>query len=187
MRHAAARIQVSARAIAGRDRAPRRDLRRGWESHIVVKENAMTRGVLERWRWVWCAAVGALLGGAAGCAGAGNDPEVPETPRAGPILAAGTHRIASSEAFTAFAVGARLDQAQRISVARTLALYLENDASLQATAEGTEQLSSMHKQLLGDTVAQLRARLPEASWDAFTRSGLLPEAAAVGASDGRRP
>jgi hypothetical protein len=49
------------------------------------------------------------------------------------------------------------------------------------------ELSSMHKQLLGDTVAHLRAQLPEPSWDAFTRSGLLPEAASVGASDGRRP
>lgn len=147
----------------------------------------MTRGVLGGWKCACGLVAGALLVGAAGCAGAGNDPEVPETPRAGPILAAGTHRIARAEAFTAFADGARLDPAQRISVARTLALYFENDASLQATAEGTEQLSSMHKQLLGDTVAHLRAQLPESSWDAFTRSGLLPEAASVGTSDGRRP
>jgi hypothetical protein len=147
----------------------------------------MTRSMLEGWKWACCAAVGALLGAIAGCAGAGNDPEVPETPRAGPLLAAGTHRIAGSEAFTAFADGARLDRTQRISVARTLALYLENDASLQATANDMEQQSAMHKQLLGDTVAHLRAQLPASSWDAFARSGLLPEAASVGAGDGRRP
>lgn len=147
----------------------------------------MTRSVLERWGWVYRAAACALLGGAAGCAGAGNDPEVPETPRAGPILAAGTHRIARSEAFTAFADGARLDPTQRIAVARTLALYFENDASLQATANGTDPLSSMHKQLLGDTVAHLRAQLPESSWDAFTRSGLLPDVVPSVTPDRRLP
>jgi len=142
----------------------------------------MTRGVPGRRKWACCVIVGALLGGAAGC-GSG-EPEVPDTPRAGPILTAATHRVARSEAFIAFADGARLDRARRISVARTLALHLENDASIQATAKGSEQLRSMRQQLLGDTVAHLRIQLPEASWDAFTRSGLLPELAA-GASDGR--
>jgi len=137
----------------------------------------MTRGALD-WKWACCVAIGALLGGVAGCAG--NDPEVF---RAGPTLTADTRRIVGSAVFLAFADEAHLDKTQRISVARTLALHAENAASIQVTAKGPEQLSSMHQQLLGDTVAHLRSQLPESSWDAFTRSGLLPAVAPVGTND----
>jgi hypothetical protein len=37
--------------------------------------------------------------------------------------------------------------------------------------------------LLGDTVAHLRSQMPASSWDAFTRSGLLPDVAPVGTND----
>jgi hypothetical protein len=137
-------------------------------------EKAMTRGTYEWRQWAYCVVISALLGGAAACAG--NEPEVP---RAGPVLRADTNRIAGSEAFLAFADAAHLDQTQRIWVARTLALHAENAASLQMTALGPEQLSSMRQQLVQDTVAHLRNQLPVSSWDAFTRSGLLPEVAAM--------
>jgi hypothetical protein len=108
-------------------------------------------------------------------------------PRAGPLLTADTHRIARSGAFTAFADRAHLDKTQRILVARTLALHSENDASIRVAAKGPEQLGTMHQQLLGDTAAHLRVQIPQSSWDAFNRSGLLPEQPLASASNGRNP
>lgn len=143
----------------------------------------MTRGVFEGRRWARGVAFGALLGAAAGCAR--TDAEAPDVPRAGPMLTAATHRVSETGAFVAFADHARLGRAQRTSVARTLALHHENEASLQATARDPEQLRAMEQQLLGDTVAHLRTQLSASSWDIFTRSGLLPEVAPVIENEGR--
>lgn len=146
-------------------------------------EDAMTESALDRWKWAHCFVFGALLGSIVGCAG--NEPELPDVPRAGPILTIATHRIAKSEAFVAFADSVSLDTTQRIRLARTLALHFKNEESIQVTAKRPEQLNAAHRQLLGDTVAHLRTQIPESAWDAFTRSGLLPEVASVGMSDGR--
>ena len=100
------------------------------------------------------------------------------------MLANDTHRIAESEAFIGFADAAHLGRAQRILVARTLALHFENDASIHVTAKTPEQASSMRHQLLGDTMAHLQIQIPEFSWDSFIQSGLLPEVA-VSSINGR--
>jgi len=118
--------------------------------------------------WVCGALLSALVGGAA-CSHDNLD-----VPNAGPVLSADTQRIYESQKFVAFADSAHLDRARRIEVARTLALYGENEASLRATSRGSE-LDDMHQQLLRDTVAHVRAQIPDSAWDAFTRSGLLPE------------
>lgn len=121
------------------------------------------------WRtWLCGVALGALVG-----AGACSHENI-DVPNAGPVLSGDTQRIYESQKFVAFADAAHLDRAQRIQVARTLALYGENEESLRATAKSPADLSDMHRQLVGDTVAHLRLQMPASAWDAFTQSGLLP-------------
>lgn len=123
-----------------------------------------------RWKtWTCCLAVAALFGGAGGCSHTDLD-----VPNAGPALAADTQRIYESEAFTAFAKSAHLSQSQGVLVARTLALYGENEDSIRVTAKSPANLNDMHRQLVGDTVAHLQLQIPPSAWDAFTQSGLLP-------------
>lgn len=115
--------------------------------------------------------VGALLGGIEACSHTDLD-----VPNAGPVLAADTQRIYESQAFIAFANEAHLSPTQGILVARTLALYGENDASARETAKTPQDLASVHAQLLRDTVVQIRIEMPASAWDGFTQSGLLSEA-----------
>lgn len=117
---------------------------------------------------VVCGILSALV-----CGGCSHDNI--DVPNAGPLLTADTQRVYESQKFVAFADSAHLDRGQRIQVARTLALYGENEESLRATPRGSEELNDMHQQLLRDTVAHVRAQMPDAAWTAFTRSGLLPE------------
>lgn len=81
-------------------------------------------------------------------------------------------RVADSAAFRAFVKDARLDADQQRTIARIVALYHRNDASLEATTTSAER-ATMHRQLVGDTVAQIQVRIPQSSWDAFARSGLV--------------
>ncbi|SRR6266542_3521397 len=90
-------------------------------------------------------------------------------------LANRSERLAESAPFRDFAEKAQLDERQRRTIAHILALYYENKAALEATASEDDHATSMYQQLLGDTVAQLRARLSDSAWDAFARSGLLAD------------
>jgi hypothetical protein len=115
-------------------------------------------------------ALGVLVSAAAGCSHSDID-----VPNAGPALSADTQRVFESPNFTAFANQAHLSTTQAILVARTLALYADNDAALRTTANGADNLANMHRQLRGDTLAQLQLQIPAPGWDAFKQSGLLDQ------------
>jgi hypothetical protein len=66
-----------------------------------------------------------------------------------------------------------LDLAQKREVAEILALYRANELALESQTGADEQFLHIHAQLLQDTLAQLRARLPESGWKMFIRSGLI--------------
>jgi hypothetical protein len=83
--------------------------------------------------------------------------------------------LTSTPVFQSFA--GSLEIAQRDVVARILALYRANDLAIQSQAVSDDQRLRMHTQLLQDTLAQLRARLPEPAWKRFLHSGLIPDIA----------
>jgi hypothetical protein len=98
---------------------------------------------------------------------------VAEAPQGRRGVAARQEHIAGLPDFIAFAKRASLKSDEEQTIARVLALHYENDAALVATAEDPEKLSQMKLRLITDTLAQLRARMTEPTWEAFVRTGLL--------------
>lgn len=98
---------------------------------------------------------------------------VAEAPPGRRGVAARQEHIAALPDFQAFAKRTSLSHDEEKKISRVLALHYQNVDALEATEENPEKLSQMKRQLLGDTIAQLRMRMKEPAFDAFVRSGLL--------------
>jgi hypothetical protein len=91
-------------------------------------------------------------------------------------LEAATDEILASDEFIAFEDESSLDEATAVEVARIVALYRMNDASLVETSTDPDELAELRQRLLDDTVVRLRVTMPAEVWDDFDRSKLLPGA-----------
>jgi hypothetical protein len=83
-------------------------------------------------------------------------------------------KIAESDAFRSFASRAKLDADGQHEVSHIVALYYMDDASLVASSFDNDKLVSMRRQLLRHMDARVRAKIPQATWDDFEQSKLLP-------------
>jgi len=107
-------------------------------------------------------------------------------PRHVQSLAEREDELQRSEAFQQ--VSAALAPLQRREIARLVALYERNVTSILTTAQSESAADDMRRQLLADTLAQLRVRLPDSAWAAFLRSRLINDAhdAGQGAASDQR-
>jgi hypothetical protein len=94
-----------------------------------------------------------------------------------PSMNAKPPSVRDTEPFKDFVMRARLRSDEAQFAAHTIDLYRLNANNLRTTSAGDEELNSMERQLLGDTIAQLRVKLPAGAWDALVASNVLPEAA----------
>jgi hypothetical protein len=108
---------------------------------------------------------------AARTAASSSAPSTPPQPAYDPELE--ERKIADSGALRNLVEKAGLEADEARSIAHILEVHGRSQSSLEAALAGDEQLATLKEQILSDTVAQLRTRIPDSAWDDFAHSGLL--------------